>query len=111
VLDYNNTDPAEDEIAEHRWLQSDPASAPEIVKKIGDLRRRNFRDDTGTPSAGTLLLWAKADQAGLIRWADTLDIKKDSCTTDVWGMLLSRVDPATRARWLGGCNLGEHAQG
>jgi hypothetical protein len=48
------------------------------------------------------MLWAKLDLPGMTRWADSIDPAKakDNFVLDARGMLMSRVDAKTRARWL-----------
>lgn len=92
------------EIAMRRWLQAEPSAAPEIVAKSREITLQFSYGDpdvrsTG-PSVELLMLWAKIDQAGMVRWADPLDPKKDPVALEAKGMLMSRVDPETRKRWL-----------
>lgn len=99
-LDSTHSSRGEVEVEERRWLQADPASAPAIIEKMGELKQKNFKGDPGGPSPGTLLLWARIDQPGMLRWAASHDPRKDDLAFEARAFLMSRVDAATRAGWL-----------
>ena len=46
------------------------------------------------------MIWARVDQEGIIRWAGSLDVRKDELAAVAKGLLMSRVDDETRKRWL-----------
>lgn len=88
------------DMAERRWLQAEPGSAPEIIKTMERLEPVYEKDHCVYPSLGLLVLWAKLDQPGMIRWADAGDMHKDEAIFEARALLMGRVDDATRARWL-----------
>ena len=92
------------EVALRRWLLAEPAAAQEIVNKA---RKTKWPPRTGEtqprsagPSTELLMIWAKADLPAMIRWAESLDIRKDDVAFEARQFLMSRVDQATRKRWL-----------
>ena len=92
------------EIARRRWLQAEPSAIPEIIQEAREVK---WDTDEGEPeqrsvgpSIELMMLWAKMDTAGMIRWADPLDVRKDTVALEAKGMLMSRVDPETRKRWI-----------
>ena len=92
------------EIGLRRWLKAEPASAIKIVeqaeKTIWQPSSRWPQPHTAGPSIELLMLWAKADLPAMIRWAETLDVRKGETALRVKGFLMSRVDASTRERWL-----------
>ncbi len=95
---------AEFEIALRRWLEAEPGSALEIIKSAKEKKWPTFDGRMEQPLAGPsielLMIWAKSDLPSMIRWAESLDIRKDDHASIAQGMLLSRVDTDTCNRWL-----------
>jgi hypothetical protein len=90
------------EIAFRRMLQADPASAPAIVKKAGEKRPLPYplgNQGYQGPSDELLLIWAKSDLPGMIRWADSLDAHDQDLAVRAKGLFLSFADATTRNRW------------
>ena len=52
------------------------------------------------PSQEFLLLWAKTDVRGMVRWAESLDAKESDLALRAKALLMSFVDLETRERWL-----------
>ncbi len=86
------------DIAERRQLKAAPGSAAEIIKSLEAALQENGPKGELSPSMGTLMLWASLDKAGMVRWADEHGGK--GARFDARAVLMSRVDDATRARWL-----------
>ncbi len=95
---------AQVEMEGRRWLLADPMHAPDIIAKMGAAEKQYFKNDAGSPSAATLMVWAKVNLPGMIHWADShrpsKDPSEDDGVNDVREFLLSRVDSITRARWM-----------
>lgn len=90
------------EIGMRRWLKAEPASVIEVMKRAQETKwpsHWSLEPHSG-PSIELLMLWEKTDLPAMIRWAETLDIRKDQSALRVKGFLMSRVDPETRERWL-----------
>jgi hypothetical protein len=87
-------------VAARRWLQAEPAAAPEIIKTMEGLKRQYEKENYIFPSQGFLVLWSKLDEHGMIRWANAGDMNNDGVVWDARAFLMSRVDAATRSRWL-----------
>jgi hypothetical protein len=102
----NSSDPTaglQFEIVFRRMLRANPASAADLMKKA----RAKWppRENPGGelfagPSHELLLLWAKSDLPGMIRWVDSLKISEVDLAARAKGLLMSLVDAATRERWL-----------
>jgi len=92
------------EIALRRCLQAEPKSAPAIVKKAGETKLPPQNGEAegriAGPSTELLVLWAQADLDGMIRWAESQDAQVSNLAVTVRAFLMSRVDAATRERWL-----------
>ena len=92
------------EIALRRLLQADPSAAPEIIKQAQEKKwppsegRTELR--AAGPSVELFVVWAKANLPAMIRWAEPLDLRKNDLAVKAKGFLMSRVDAATRNRWL-----------
>ncbi|MDQ3565878.1 MAG: hypothetical protein M3436_17840 [Pseudomonadota bacterium] len=99
-------DPAADlqfEIVLRRMLRENPASAVELVNKarekwppppeIGGERLAG-------PSDELLLIWAKSDLPGMVRWVESLDMREGDLAVRAKGLMMSLVDATTRNRWL-----------
>ena len=92
------------EVARRRWLEAEPSAIPEIIQHAREMKWETsdggLEQSPAGPSIELLMLWVKIDQAGMIRWADPLDVRKDPVALKAKGLLMSRVDAATRKRWL-----------
>jgi len=92
------------EIRLRRWLVETPAEAPQVMAaaygKDWPARPGASYGRSSEPSNELLMLWARADQPGMIRWVEPLDIRKDNLAPNAKGLLMSRIDAATRERWL-----------
>ncbi len=91
------------EIALRRMLRANPAAAPELVKKAREKwppRLGVGGDRLAGPSDELLLLWAKSDLPGMVRWVESLDAGEGDLAVRAKGLLMSLVDAATRKRWL-----------
>ncbi len=92
------------EVVLRRWLETEPAAAQEIVKKSGEKEWRPLYYQSekriAGPSTELLMIWARVDQEGIIRWADSLDVRKDELAGVAKGLLMSRVATEKRNRWL-----------
>ena len=95
---------AEFEVIVRRWLQAKPAAAPEILKLVQEKKwppsEGKLEPRAAGPSIELLLIWAKTDLPAMIRWAESLDLRKDDLALKAKGFLMSRVDAETRERWL-----------
>ena len=98
------------EIVMRRWMEAEPKSGAEIIEYVRQTDWSAVAGKTerhaGTPSIELLILWAKGDFLGIVRWADSLDIKKDEIATVARGLLMSRVEPVTREKWLAEARVG-----
>jgi hypothetical protein len=87
-----------------RWLEAEPESALEIVRRTQETKWPPFpggsEQRSGGPSTELLMIWAKSDLPAISTWAGSLDIRKDNVALTAKGLLLSRVDAETRSRWL-----------
>lgn len=92
------------EIGLRRWMLAAPDAALEIIKKARETKWPPEDGRTEARSAGPstelLVIWAKTGLPAMIRWAESLDIHKDDLAETAKGFLMSRVDAATRTRWL-----------
>jgi hypothetical protein len=96
------------EIGLRRWLDGEPAAAPQVMELIHatrwPIKKGGWQNGVSRPSVELLMIWAGRDLPGLIRWAEELGQRQDPIRTDyLWemrGFLMSRVDEKTRARWL-----------
>jgi hypothetical protein len=91
------------EIGLRRWLKAEPASAIQVMERAQETKWPSpgeSQPHVAGPSIELLMLWAKADLPAMIRWAETLDIRNGDLALRVRGFLMSRVDAATRERWL-----------
>jgi hypothetical protein len=91
------------EIAMRQLLQGNVVPATTLMAKAQMERpptAENTRSWRRRPSDELLLLWAKRDPVGMTRWVDSLDPKDVELALRAKGLLLSRVDAATRKRWL-----------
>jgi hypothetical protein len=104
ITSYGDEAEAEFEVAARRWLQAEPSAAPEILKLVEEKKwppsEGRMEARPAGPSTEFLMIWAKADLPAIIRWADSRDIRTDDTAAKAKGLLLSRVDAATRDRWL-----------
>ena len=95
---------AQFEIAVRRWLQAEPAAALEIIKISREKKwppsRGQLEPRSAGPSTELLMIWAKVDLPAITHWAESLDLQKDNLARKAKGLLMSRVDAATRQRWL-----------
>ena len=95
---------AEFEVAVRRWLQAEPSAAPEILALIREKKwppsEGQLEPRSAEPSAELLMIWARADLPAMIRWAESLDIRNDEIAAKAKGLLMTKVDSATRDRWL-----------
>jgi hypothetical protein len=90
------------EIALRRALLAEPASAEELLRwtlEKWSTASRNGRT-CFIPSQEFLLLWAKSDLPGIVRWAEALDASSGELGLRAQGLLISLVDSATRERWV-----------
>ena len=93
-------------VAARRWLEADPASAPEILKRAKAAKwppDQHFSDDP----VELFIIWAKADLAAMIAWAESLDLGKDDFAIEARGFLMSRVEAGRSERWLAEAKLDE----
>lgn len=92
------------EIAARRWMEANPASAPETMKATQEQKWPPIEGRTDPrpagPSTELFIIWAKVDLPGMIKWAESLDLRKDELALRAKGFLMSRVDAETRNRWL-----------
>jgi hypothetical protein len=93
------------EIGLRRWLQLEPASAPEIMKRAQETKwPPQFPGQVELRSAGPstelFLIWAKADLPAMIAWAESLADWNDELALRSKGFLMSRIDQQLRQRWL-----------
>ncbi len=93
-------------VAARRWLEADPASAPEILKRAKATKwppDQHFSDDP----VELFILWAKADLAAMIQWTESLDLGKDDFAMEAREFLMSRVEAGRRERWFAEAKLDE----
>jgi len=90
------------EISMRRWMKMEPKSAIEIIKRAQETIISGHPDQPAGPSTALFTIWADADLPAMIRWADSLDMRKEKAGLDARGFLMSRVDARTRDRWLAG---------
>ena len=92
------------EIGLRRWMLAKPDEALTIIKKARETKWPPERGRTEPRSAGPstelLVIWAMTGLSEMVRWADSLDIHKDDLAETAKRFLMSRVDAATRKRWL-----------
>ena len=93
------------EIGMRRWLASEPKEGLKVIQRIRGLSwpdpAHNLKPRTAFVTPALLLIWAKADPAGLQAWAETTKEKADQ--THAWRakcILMSMVKPEVRDRWL-----------
>ena len=91
-------------VAARRWLQAKPASAPEILERVGKKKWPPAQNPCGG-LIELLMLWARADLPAMIEWVESLDLGKDDFALTGRGFLMSRVDAETRDRWLAEAKL------
>ncbi len=107
------------EVGLRRWLDGEPASGPQIMDLI-HATQWPTKDLTGgwqngirRPKVELLMIWARRDLPGMIRWAEELATRQDAIGTDYLSdtrrFLMSRVDEKTRARWLAESNAKNNA--
>jgi hypothetical protein len=99
-LFINRGQEAKFDMEARRWLEAEPASAPQIIKTMEKLQWEYEKDNYLYSYSDLLLLWSKVDQAGMIQWADAGDMKNDGAVFEARALLMGRVDAATRGRWL-----------
>jgi len=101
------------EIGLRRWLRTEPAAALQVIQRaqetkwpprfLGQLESR-----PAGPSTELFVIWATADLPAMIRWADSLEPQQgNSLATRAKGFLMSRIDAATRQRWLAGAKAAD----
>lgn len=88
-----------------RWLDQNPGEAAEILKLAEDIvfppyARSAPVSGLGTPSRAFLMLWAKLDLPAMLRWTESQEMSLEGPGIMARGLLLGRVDEATRRRWL-----------
>ena len=91
------------EIGLRRWMKAEPASALQIIERAQTTKwpaPPGYLPRAAGPTTELLMLWAKADLPAMIRWAQSVDLRKDDLGLRVRGFLMSRVDAPTRQRWL-----------
>lgn len=93
------------EIAQRRWLASNPAAAPEILQKALTAEYQNPVDrlDPCAPQTGLLVIWSRLDSNGMFQWVESLDLKNDAdlgMATQAKGLLMATVTPVIRDRWV-----------
>lgn len=102
--EVNSLDELTLEITMRRLLEADPASAPQLVAQLRGTRlppgTGEQKEGFAVPSTELLMVWARCDLAGMIRWAESLDMRGDEVARDIRGFLMGRVDSKTRERWL-----------
>jgi hypothetical protein len=76
------------EVGMRRWLELEPEAAPKIVSLVP------------APPTELLMVWARRDLPGMIRWAETLDLQTDDLAVTARAFLMSRVDAQTREHWI-----------
>ena len=115
TLESARYDGAHFEIAMRRWMETEPGSGLDIIKHVqatdwhppsGGTERH-----AGKPSAELLNLWARGDLLAIIRWAESLDIRKDQIALEARGLLMNRVDRETRDRWQAEANADDTDEG
>ncbi len=91
-------------IVTRRRLELEPQSGPELVKQRTTKKWPSRPGEPEQPSLRApidlLIIWARVDLEGFIRWTESLDIQKDEIAAIAEGFLMSRVDSNTRDRWL-----------
>ena len=92
------------EIGLRRWMLAKPDAALEIIKQASNTKWPPEAGRTEARSAGPstelLMIWAMTGLSAMASWAESLDIHKDDLAEIAKGFLMSRVDAATRKRWL-----------
>ena len=92
------------EVGVRRRMKEMPGDALKIIEKVRGKKWRTARGETESrtsePSQELLTIWADVDFAAMLRWTDSLDPRKDRIGATARGLLISRVDQETRARWL-----------
>jgi hypothetical protein len=92
------------EMALRCWMRAEPKSALEIVKTAQEtklpLNDIDREPRFAGPSVALFAIWAKADLPAMIRWSDSLDVRKDDLALEAQGFLMSRVDAKKRSQWL-----------
>jgi hypothetical protein len=98
--------PAEIKIGLIKWLTAKPQDALKILEAAKGIKYDAVGDqparDLSMPTTSFLIQWAKLDLPGMVRWAEPQEIAKypSEAGYEARGLLMSRVDEATRMRWL-----------
>ncbi|MEZ0275288.1 MAG: hypothetical protein ACAH88_10315, partial [Roseimicrobium sp.] len=101
------------ELSVRRQLVDKPSRALEIVEEIRTkVWSDDYHDDAKNESPFTVVahepslefvqLWSELNLPALLQWVDTLPAERRETGLAVKGLLMSRVDEETRARWLQG---------
>lgn len=102
------------EIAARRYIKAFPAEAPDVIQQLGSKKTPDRDADQAAspsgPSRALYQVWADADLAGMVRWADTLKVGKTEDTRERYracelvyipkGLLMGRVDEKKRQQWM-----------
>lgn len=91
------------ELAYRRMLRADPATAAKILKEVRERKPSSAEEErswVGQPSDELLLVWAKSDLPGMVRWVESLDASELELSLTTKGLLMGLVDVPTRERWL-----------
>ncbi len=100
-------DPRAVEVALRRVISAGIASPEEVLQMAAAVEwgHQNLRANPPVvPSEELLMIWAKLNLPGLVKWADSVD---EPVQLRARGFLMSRVEPAIRDRWLAAVRAAE----
>jgi hypothetical protein len=99
-------------VALRRLIDATPAAAADIIK-MGDEKKwpplpETTKDRYFEPPIELLMLWADRDLPGMIKWVEAQDASENRYALAARGLLMTRIDEATRKRWLAEAKTGDN---